>query len=108
MSAARNQAWVSRTGSRPSGYAEAEAINQQARQPRGAGADLRAAEHGCRPGDRPGLPDLPAAASEYILGRIMADLYPKELNWEQEYAIDPFQRAPQGAGLRGRSAAAWR
>ena len=69
------------------GYAEAEAINQRARQ----------FEEHARVFEQQSTAvaqEIGQARQTYqqrleYIGRIMADLYPKELNWEQEYATDP-------------------
>ena len=69
------------------GYAEAEAINQRARQ----------FEEHARTFEQQSTAvaqQIGQARQTYqqrleYIGRVMADLYPKELNWEQEYATDP-------------------
>ena len=69
------------------GYAEAEAINQRARQ---FEEHARAFEQQSTAVAQ----EIGQARQTYqqrleYIGRVMADLYPKELNWEQEYATDP-------------------
>ena len=69
------------------GYAEAEAINQRARQ----------FEEHARTFEQQSTAvaqEIGQARQTYqqrleYIGRVMADLYPKELNWEQEYSTDP-------------------
>ena len=69
------------------GYAEQEAINQRARQ----------FEEHARTFEQQSTAvaqEIGQARQTYqqrleYIGRVMADLYPKELNWEQEYATDP-------------------
>ena len=69
------------------GYAEQEAINQRA---------ARFEEH-ARAFEQQSTAvaqEIGQARQTYqqrleYIGRVMADLYPKELNWEQEYAADP-------------------
>ena len=69
------------------GYAEQEAINQRARQ----------FEEHARTFEQQSAAvaqEIGQARQTYqqrleYIGRVMADLYPKELNWEQEYAADP-------------------
>ena len=69
------------------GYAEQEAINQRA----------RAVEDYARTFEQQSTQvaqEIGQARQTYqqrlaYIGRVMADLYPKELNWEQEYSADP-------------------
>ena len=69
------------------GYAEQEAINQRARQ----------FEEHARTFEQQSTAvaqEIGQARQTYqqrleYIGRVMADLYPKELNWEQEYSADP-------------------
>jgi hypothetical protein len=69
------------------GYAEQEAINQRARQ----------VEEYARTFEQQSAAvaqEIGQARQTYqqrleYIGRVMADLYPKELNWEAEYSADP-------------------
>ena len=69
------------------GYAEQEAINQRARQ----------VEEYARTFEQQSAAvaqEIGQARQTYqqrleYIGRVMADLYPKELNWEAEYSTDP-------------------
>ena len=69
------------------GYAEQEAINQRARQ----------FEEHARTFEQQSTAvaqEIGQARQTYqqrleYIGRVMADLYPKELDWQQEYAADP-------------------
>ena len=88
------------------GYAEQEAINQRARQ---VEEYARTFEHQSAQVAQ----EIGQARQTYqqrleYIGRVMADLYPKELNWEAGYYVDPPRRAPtRRSRSSSTSAAAW-
>jgi hypothetical protein len=69
------------------GYAEQETINQRARQIEEVARTFEQQSTAV-------AQEIGQARQTYqqrleYIGRVMADLYPKELNWEQEYSADP-------------------
>ena len=69
------------------GYAEQEAINQRARQVQEYAQAFE--QQSAQVAQEIGQARQTYQQRLAYIGRVMADLYPKELNWEQEYSADP-------------------
>ena len=69
------------------GYAEQEAINQRARQVEEYARTFE--QQSAQVAQEIGQARQTYQQRLEYIGRVMADLYPKELNWEAEYSVDP-------------------